>query len=56
MDNGIKWGAMPADFPACDRVDAFFHRWRDHRLITNSTTGCAAGFAKARAGSRNRQP
>ncbi|MEO3853247.1 IS5 family transposase [Streptomyces sp. B8F3] len=34
VDNGIKWRAMPADFPAWDRVYAFFRRWRDHRLIT----------------------
>ncbi|MGW2856821.1 transposase [Streptomyces sp. NPDC001215] len=33
VDNGIKWRAMPADFPAWDRVYAFFRRWRDHRLI-----------------------
>ena len=33
VDNGIKWRAMPGDFPAWDRVYAFFRRWRDHRLI-----------------------
>ncbi|MDJ0467143.1 IS5 family transposase [Streptomyces sp. H27-C3] len=27
-DNGIKWRAMPADFPVWDRVYAFFRRWR----------------------------
>lgn len=26
---GISWRAMPADFPAWDRVCAFFRRWRD---------------------------
>ena len=26
---GIAWRAMPADFPAWDRVYAFFRRWRD---------------------------
>ncbi|MEU2744610.1 transposase, partial [Streptomyces sp. NPDC007095] len=31
-DNGIKWRAMPADFPPWDRVYAFFRRWRDHAL------------------------
>ncbi|MFJ4554461.1 transposase, partial [Streptomyces sp. NPDC088817] len=31
-DNGIKWRAMPADFPPWDRVYAFFRRWRDHDL------------------------
>nr|WSZ20573.1 transposase [Streptomyces canus] len=25
----ITWRAMPADFPAWDRVHAFFRRWRD---------------------------
>ncbi|WP_158754544.1 transposase [Streptomyces sp. NRRL F-2580] len=33
VDNGIKWRAMPADFPPCDRVYAFFRRWRDRGLI-----------------------
>jgi transposase len=33
VDNGIKWRAMPGDFPAWDRVYSFFRRWRDHHLI-----------------------
>lgn len=33
VDNGIKWRAMPADFPPWDRVYAFFRRWRDHVLV-----------------------
>lgn len=32
VDNGIKWRAMPVDFPPWDRVYAFFRRWRDHTL------------------------
>lgn len=32
-DNGIKWRAMPADFPAWDRVYAFFRRWRGQGLV-----------------------
>lgn len=28
----ITWRAMPADFPAWDRVYAFFRRWRDKGL------------------------
>jgi len=32
-DNGIKWRAMPADFPPWDRAYAFFRRWRDHALV-----------------------
>jgi transposase len=27
-DNGIKWRAMPVDFPPWDRVYAFSRRWR----------------------------
>ncbi len=30
---GITWRAMPADFPAWDRVYAFFRRWRDTKLV-----------------------
>lgn len=33
VDNGIKWRAMPADFPPWDGVYAFFRRWRDHGLV-----------------------
>ncbi|WNZ07355.1 IS5 family transposase [Streptomyces sp. 11x1] len=33
VDNGIKWRAMPADFPPWDRAYAFFRRWRDHGLV-----------------------
>ncbi|MCX4451319.1 transposase [Streptomyces sp. NPDC058369] len=33
LDNGIKWRAMPVDFPARDRVYAFFRRWREAGLI-----------------------
>ncbi|MFD3451536.1 IS5 family transposase [Streptomyces sp. NPDC058691] len=30
---GITWRSMPADFPAWDRVYAFWRRWRDEGLI-----------------------
>lgn len=33
VDNGIKWRAMPADFPPWDRAYSFFRRWRDHALV-----------------------
>ncbi|MFE2686181.1 IS5 family transposase [Streptomyces mirabilis] len=33
VDNGIKWRAMPGDFPPWDRIYAFFRRWRDHGLV-----------------------
>ncbi|MEU8488791.1 transposase [Streptomyces sp. NPDC048641] len=29
---GITWRAMPVDFPAWDRVYAFFRRWRNKGL------------------------
>lgn len=33
VDNGIKWRAMPADFPPWDRVYAFHRRWRQRALV-----------------------
>ncbi|WP_425824667.1 IS5 family transposase [Streptomyces fractus] len=33
VDGGIKWRAMPADFPPWDRVYAFFRRWRQGGLL-----------------------
>ncbi|MFR0359509.1 transposase [Streptomyces sediminimaris] len=33
VDNGIKWRAMPCDFPPWPRVYAFFARWRDAGLV-----------------------
>ncbi|CAM5472493.1 Transposase OS=Streptomyces griseomycini OX=66895 GN=FHS37_007770 PE=4 SV=1 [Streptomyces griseomycini] len=33
VDNGIKWRAMPSDFPPWPRVYAFFARWRDVGLV-----------------------
>ncbi|WP_260609538.1 transposase [Streptomyces sp. WAC 01325] len=33
VDNGIKWRAMPSDFPPWPRVYAFFTRWRDTGLV-----------------------
>ncbi|GAA1963381.1 IS5 family transposase [Catenulispora subtropica] len=32
VDNGIKWRALPVDFPAWDAVYRFFRRWRDQGL------------------------
>ena len=34
VDNGIKWRALPVDFPAWDAVYRFFRRWRDQGLTT----------------------
>ncbi|MFF7146435.1 IS5 family transposase [Streptomyces nodosus] len=33
VDNGVKWRAVPADFPPWDRVYAFFRRWRENALV-----------------------
>nr|WSW49918.1 transposase [Streptomyces sp. NBC_01001] len=33
FDNGIKWRAIPADFPAWTAVYAFFRRWRRQGLV-----------------------
>jgi transposase len=33
LDGGIKWRAMPADFPPWERVYAFWRRWRDRGWI-----------------------
>lgn len=33
VDNGIKWRAMPVDFPPGDRIYAFFRRWCDNALV-----------------------
>ncbi|MGI5429070.1 IS5 family transposase [Streptomyces sp. CA-179760] len=33
VDKGIKWRAMPSDFPPWPRVYAFFARWRDTGLV-----------------------
>lgn len=33
VDNGIKWRNLPVDFPAWDRVYAFWRRWRNNGLI-----------------------
>lgn len=37
---GITWRAMPADFPAWDRVYAFFRRWRDKGLTATALLLC----------------
>ncbi|MFQ6147781.1 transposase [Streptomyces seoulensis] len=33
VDNGIKWRALPSDFPPWSRVCAFFARWQDAGLV-----------------------
>ncbi|MCM2579610.1 IS5 family transposase [Streptomyces meridianus] len=33
VDGGIKWRAMPVDFPPWHRVYAFFRRWRETGLV-----------------------
>ncbi|MEU9472539.1 transposase [Streptomyces avermitilis] len=39
VDNGIKWRAVPADFPPWNRVYAFFRRWRDLGLVREFHAG-----------------
>jgi transposase len=34
VDNGIKWRALPIDFPDWAAVYRFFRRWRDQGLLT----------------------
>lgn len=34
VDNGIKWRALPDDFPCWQAVYRFFRRWRDDGLLT----------------------
>ncbi|MEU4097653.1 transposase [Streptomyces sp. NPDC026673] len=53
VDNGIKWRAMPADFPAWDQVYAFFRRLRDGALVTGLHHR-VRGRVRERAG-RNRR-
>jgi transposase len=33
LDNGIKWRAMPVDFPEWSAVYRFFRRWREQGMI-----------------------
>ncbi|MFE2933464.1 transposase [Streptomyces sp. NPDC059278] len=33
VDNGIKWRAVPVDFPGWKRAYVFFSRWRDNHLV-----------------------
>ncbi|WP_327321186.1 transposase [Streptomyces sp. NBC_01210] len=46
-DNGVKWRSVPADFPAWDRVYAFFRRWRKNGLVKeiDPATGTLAASA-----------
>jgi transposase len=34
LDNGVKWRAVPVDFPHWTAVYRFFRRWRNQGLIT----------------------
>ncbi|MFF3140030.1 transposase [Streptomyces mirabilis] len=53
-DNGIEWRAMPVDFPAWDRVYAFFRSGGSRAWPGNSTTGFAGEFAPRRAATVSR--
>ncbi|MGW2232147.1 IS5 family transposase [Streptomyces formicae] len=54
VDNGIKWRAMPCDFPPWPRVYAFFARWRDAGLVTELHDRLREGVR--RAGGRSPEP
>ncbi|MGW5971991.1 transposase [Streptomyces sp. NPDC055186] len=56
VDNGIKWRAMPADFPPWGRVYGFFRRRRDHALVQEFHAGCARRSGRGWAGTRSRGP
>ncbi|MFE1873218.1 transposase [Streptomyces sp. NPDC059496] len=56
VDNGIKWRAMPADFPPWDRVYAFFRRWRDRGLIREFHDRCAGRAGRGQGTMRCRRP
>lgn len=49
MDNGIKWRAMPVDFPAWHRVYVLFRRRRDKGLVKEFHDGLR-GKTRAAAG------
>ncbi|MFE4821892.1 transposase [Streptomyces sp. NPDC056704] len=56
VDNGIKWRAMPVDFPPWDRVYAFFRRWRDHGLVKEFHDRLRAKVRESWGGMRSRRP
>lgn len=47
VDGGIKWRAMPVDFPPWDRVYAFFRRWRDSGLVAELHDRLRGGVREA---------
>ncbi|MFD3916225.1 transposase [Streptomyces sp. NPDC058603] len=55
-DNGIKWRAMPADFPPWDRIYAFFRRWRDNSLVQEFHDQLRGRVRKELGGMRSRRP
>ncbi|MER5891152.1 transposase [Streptomyces sp. NPDC001941] len=53
-DNGINWRSMPADFPAWDRVYAFFRRCRKNGLANEFHDRLRGRLREA--GSRDAEP
>ncbi|MGW0909499.1 transposase [Streptomyces sp. NPDC002853] len=51
-DNGIKWRAMPTDFPVWDRVYAFFRRRHRKGPGRGGTARAASRKSSHRAGAR----
>ncbi|MFE7891143.1 transposase [Streptomyces sp. NPDC057412] len=54
VDNGIKWRAMPCDFPPLPRVYALFARWRDAGLVIELHDRCAEPSVRWSAARRRR--
>ncbi|MFJ9900767.1 transposase [Streptomyces sp. NPDC091280] len=45
VDNGLKWRAMPADFPPWDLIYAFYRRRRDRALVKEFYGRLRASFS-----------
>ncbi|WP_433134669.1 transposase [Streptomyces sp. CA-106110] len=56
VDNGIKWRAMPGDFPPWNRVYAFSADGATSACSESSTTGCLERPARRWAATRYRRP
>src|SRR5688572_18389008 len=47
VDNGIKWRAMPADFPPWRTVYGYFIRWSDNLTVSTLTDQLRASLRTA---------
>ena len=53
---GIRWRALPKDFPPWSTVYGFFTRWRDEGPGSGCTTFCATRSVPWKAGTGRRRP